>query len=344
MSRFASQGLRRVSRGPVIAILMYALMLVLPGIFSGQVSDTNYLDIFQSFANLAPLAVAVGLTMILAEFDISTVSTFSLGGVVVIKLSDSMGILPAIVIVAVIGIVLGLIQGGIVARLGISSVPVTLAGFLVIWGIAEIIAGGEGTPVIGTQYAAGEKLVEPVLSIFTFGSLLVIVGVVIVHLVMAYTRLGRNLRAVGGDRRASAISGIRVPLVIVGTFAAAGMIAALGGSLEALSYSSANPEVSFSPLLLAVIAAIIGGVGITGAEGSPFGIGCGVLALGILEETFIILGIDPDLATVLTGAFLLAIAVLSAPSLRLPGRRFLSSLPPALGGRARRSALDPSGS
>jgi ribose transport system permease protein len=320
--------LRRAPRGLVLALLMYALMLILPQILSGRVENQNYLDIFQEYANIAPLAVAVGLTMIMAEFDISVVSTYTLGGVLAIKLGDSSGILVGVLAAAGAGTLLGLIQGGIVARLNISSVPVTLAGFLAIWGLANVIAGGQ--QAASTKYALGEKLVGATFTYFTFASLLVIGGTILVHLVLVYTRLGRDLRAVGGDRHASAISGIRVPWVIVGTFAAAGLIAGLGGALQALSYSSANPNVSFNPLVIAVIAAIIGGVGISGAKGSAVGIGCGVLVLAVLQETLIVVEIDPNLATVITGGVLMIIAVVSAPDLRAP-RALLARLRPIFG-------------
>ncbi|MFN8217064.1 MAG: ABC transporter permease [Solirubrobacterales bacterium] len=319
MSRGAQKALKLVGgvpRGPALALLMYLLMLILPSLFQGSIQDQNYLNIFQEFANIAPIAVAVGLTMIMAEFDISVVSTYTLGGVIAIKLGDSSGVLVGILVGAAAGILLGAIQGGIIARLNISSVPVTLAGFLVIWGLANIIAGGE--QAASSNYGPSEELLTVVLSIFSLASLLVIAAVILVHLLLAYTRLGRDLRAVGGDRRASAVSGIRVPWVIVGTFAAAGLIAALGGTVQALTYSTANPNVSFNPLVVAVIAAIIGGVGISGAKGSVFGIACGVLVLALLSETLIIIEIDPDLATVITGGILMIIAILSAPELRIP--------------------------
>lgn len=326
----------RVPRGPVIAILMYVLMLVVPSFTSGSVTTQNYSDIFQNLADVLPLALAIGLTMILAEFDISVVSTFALGGVVAVQIGDSGGIVLGVVVAALVGVAAGLIQGGIVAKLNISSVPVTLAGFLALWGVSDIISHNE--PVSSTSFGPGETLLSPVLQIFTVGSLIVIGCAVVLHLLLAFTRLGRDLRAVGGDRRASAISGIRVPWVIVGTFAAAGLIAGLGGALEGISFSAAQPAVSFSPLESAVIAAIVGGVGISGATGSPLGIMCGVLALGILQELLVIVQVNPNLSSVITGSFLLVIAVVSAPKLF---RSLTPRLPPALGRRAHRSALDP---
>jgi ribose transport system permease protein len=320
--------LRRVPRGPVLVLLMYALMLILPQLLSGTIKDQNYLDIFQEYANIAPLALAVGLTMIMAEFDISVVSTYALGGVLAIKLGDSSGIWVGVLAAAGAGTLIGLVQGGIIARLNISSVPVTLAGFLAIWGLANVVAGGQ--QVASTDYALGEKLVGATFTYFTFASLLVLGATLLVHLILVYTRLGRDLRAVGGDRRASAISGIHVPWVIVGTFAAAGLIAGLGGALQALSYSSASPNVSFSPLIVAVIAAIIGGVGISGAKGSAIGIGCGVLVLALLQETLIIVEIDPNLATVITGGVLMVIAIASAPGLRAP-QALMARLRPLFG-------------
>jgi len=326
---------RRVPRGPAIAIAMWLVMLILPSLTTGSVEAQNYRDIFQNFATVAPLAIAMGITMIMAEFDISVISTFALGGVLAVKVGDSSGIFVGTLAAVAAGAVAGIVQGSIIARFNISSVPVTLAGFLLIWGLTEVVAGGQ--QVASENFAPGEKLLSVVAEYFTLGSILVIAGVVIAHLLLCYTKLGRDLRAVGGDRRASKISGIRVPWVIVGTFAASGLIAGLGGALQGFSFSNANPLVSFNPLVSAVIAAIIGGVGISGATGSPLGIGCGVLALGTLSETLVITEVSSDLATVITGGFLLAIAIISAPDLRVLPTRLL----PGLARRSKRSALDP---
>jgi ribose/xylose/arabinose/galactoside ABC-type transport system permease subunit len=323
---------------------MYCLMLILPLFLAGSVTSTNYIDIFTNLAGLGPLAVAVGLTMILGEFDISSVSIYGLGGVIALKVGQADGLLLACVLAGAAGALLGAFQGAIVARLKISSVPVTLGGFLAIWGLTEVIAGHNGKQLASTLYGPSEVLNETVGGVFTVASLIVIGGVLIVHGVFVLTRLGRNVRAVGGDRRASAISGINVPVTITMTFLSAGAIAALGGALQALSFSTVSPQINFNPLLMAVIAAIVGGVGITGATGSPLGIACGVLSLGILQELFGILEVNPDLATVLTGAFLTLIAIISAPDLRIPAAWRSGVLSPLLERRSKESALDPSGS
>ncbi len=61
-----------------------------------------------------------------------------------------------------------------------------------------------------------------------------------------------------------------------------------------------------------MIAAVIGGVAITGGEGSPLGIAAGVLSLGFLQEAFVVMGSDSNLVTIVTGGFLLLVAVASA--------------------------------
>ena len=77
--------------------------------------------------------------------------------------------------------------------------------------------------------------------------------------VLGCTRWGRELRAIGGDRRASRAAGVRVDRLLVGTFVASGVLSALGGSLLSFSLGSANPDPGVQPLILAVAAALLGG-------------------------------------------------------------------------------------
>jgi ribose/xylose/arabinose/galactoside ABC-type transport system permease subunit len=306
-------GRKRVPQGPTLALLMVLVMIVIPALTQGSIQERNVLNIFQSLTFVAPLAIAVGLTMILGEFDISVVSTAALGGMLSIKLGNSAGIAVGVIAAALAGLILGAIQGYIIARFQISSVPVTLGGFLAIWGLTEIVGGGK--QIVLENPGVSEGLTKVVGGVFTVGALIVIGGVLVIDLILGSTRLGRNVRAVGGDSRAANLSGIPGNRVIIGTFAAGGLIAALGGVLGDFSNSVAEPTVSFGPLVTAVIAAIVGGVAITGANGSAFGIACGVLVIAMLEETLLITETDPNLATVITGAFLAMIAVISAPEL-----------------------------
>jgi len=304
-------------RGPAIAAVMILLMVVLPQIFGGSLSNQNFIDISLYFAGTAPIAIAIGLTMIMGEFDLSVVSVFTLGGIITLKVGDSSGLVMGFVAGAAAGVLIGVIQGAIISLFRISSVPVTLAGYLLVWGVCGVIAGKQNLTITTDKFGVAEALQKEVFSVFTVGALIVLAGALLIHLLIQFTRFGSQLRAVGGDRRASRVAGINVKGVIVATFAISGAVAALGGGIQALAYSSIDPTVNFSPLLNAVMAAILGGVAITGARGTPLGIATGVIALAALTEILLALELDPEIATVISGGFLMLIALASAPRLNV---------------------------
>jgi ribose transport system permease protein len=86
--------------------------------------------------------------------------------------------------------------------------------------------------------------------------------------------------------------------------------------LKAFSLASANPDVGLTPLIFATIAALLGGVSLTGGRGSVVGILAGVLAYATLQETLAIVGAEDWQSLLTTGALLLIVAGLTAPYLR----------------------------
>ncbi|GAA5160779.1 MULTISPECIES: ABC transporter permease subunit [Amycolatopsis] len=98
-------------------------------------------------------------------------------------------------------------------------------------------------------------------------------------LVRWFTRLGRELRAVGGDRRATRVAGVAVERRLAGIFTASGTLAALGGALLSYSFASANPAPGLQPLILAAVAALLGGVSLAGGRGTAAGLLAVIVAI-----------------------------------------------------------------
>jgi ribose/xylose/arabinose/galactoside ABC-type transport system permease subunit len=121
--------------------------------------------------------------------------------------------------------------------------------------------------------------------------------------------------ASGSDRRASRVAGLKTDRVIIGVFAASGASAAFAGVLLSYSLGAASPVALADVLPTAAAAAIVGGVSVVGGRGSPLGIAAGVLTLCILRSGLSAIGVEPHVHDLVTGAILLAIAVLDAPEL-----------------------------
>ena len=175
---------------------------------------------------------------------------------------------------------------------------------------------GSGKSVTYTHYSVGLRLDQPVLQVFSIRSLVAIGVFVVAGLVLRYLRVGRDIRAIGGDRRASRIAGAPVDRLLVGVFIASALGAALPGALLSYSLAYASPtNIGFDVLTFSATAALIGGVSLSGGRGSPAGIAAGVLALSVLQEILSILQSPDYVQSLITGGLLLVVTILWAPHL-----------------------------
>jgi ribose/xylose/arabinose/galactoside ABC-type transport system permease subunit len=232
--------------------------------------------------------------------------------------------LVGVLVAVAAGAAIGAAQGGLIARLGVSSTPVTLATYIALLGLTYTMSGG-----LSKSYPNSDATLwvdQTVAGVFSPRSLVTLAAFLLAALVLGFTKLGRELRAIGGDRRASRVAGVRVDSRIVGVFTASGMLAALGGALLSYSYASANPDPGLRPLILAAVAALLGGVSLAGGRGHPLGLLAGALSVALLAQVVTMTAL-PDYSTQLLYAHLQAVIVaLESPGLhdavaRLRARR-----------------------
>jgi ribose transport system permease protein len=297
-----------------VLVVMIIAMLVIGPAEGVTVNTTTFYGVLQIFADYGLVALAIGLTIIVGEYDLSVTGTYILGGLVAVKLGEHSPVLGILAAVAM-GIIAGLVQGGIIAIWKISSVPVTLGGYLTLVGVAYVISSGN--ILNDSNFGPGETLDATHLGIFSLRSGIALIIFAMVWAVMRWTRVGPQIRAVGGDRRASRTSGVPVGRTLLLVMTTSGALSALGGALTAYSLASATPsDTDLTALLFGTIAAVLGGVALAGGRGSAAGIAVGALTYSALQEILGIVGAAQELSDVITGAVLLTITVLAAPDLR----------------------------
>lgn len=300
---------------PVATIVVMAVVFVLlAGVQGASIRAANGFDIMQNFADLGLLTIGLAITMIIGEFDLSVPSSYALGGAVAV-LTGVRSPLVGVLLALAVGLVAGTVQGALIAKLRMSSVPVTLGGYLVMLGAADALL--KNNSVSYTNYNVGINLDHPVLQIFSQRSLIILAVVVVVGLALRFTRLGAHVRATGGDRRAARVAGVPVDRMIIGVFALSAAGSAVSGALLDYSLATASPEIQLTPLIFAVTAAVLGGVSVAGGRGSVLGVGIGVIALSILQEGLVILAAADDVTRIVTGALLGLVALIAAPDLRM---------------------------
>ncbi|HUZ75526.1 MAG TPA: hypothetical protein VMU87_21280 [Stellaceae bacterium] len=269
-------------------------------------------SVLQLFATLGPVALGLGLSMLVREFDLSVASMMSLAGCIAVLTgvgSPALGLLCGVAA----GLGAGAIQGVIMTRLRLNSVGVTLGGLLTLQGITYVLTANQTIAYPNLPVALA--LNRPILHLLSVRSAAALAVFVLAALVMAWTRIGRDVVATGSDRRASRVAGVKTDRVIIGVFAASGACAALAGVLLSYSLGAASPVALSDVLAPAAAAAIVGGVSVVGGRGHPLGIAAGVLTLCILRSGLSAIGVTPPVHEIVTGAILAAIAVLDGPDL-----------------------------
>lgn len=303
--------------GNLLAFTTFATIAVafylVPTLDGKEVGLSSVYATMQTYAAYGLLALAIGIGMIAAQFDLSVLGMFALGGMVAVKTGVEAPVV-GVLVAASVGVLAGVIQGTIVTRLKLNSMSVTLGGYLVLLGLCRAIGSDETVTYPNVQ--VGIELDQPIAEVLSWHSIIVLAGFVLLGLVLHYTRIGRDIRAIGGDERASRVAAVRVDATLIGVFAVSGALAGIAGALNSYSLASALPDPGFSPLVFAATAALIGGVAFTGGRGSALGIALGALALSLLQGMFGILASSEWVSSVVTGALLVVAAVAAAPRLR----------------------------
>src|SRR5690606_3062763 len=162
--------LRTVTPSLVLCIVLLAAVS-LPLWSGGSLTRFAVFNTLQNTATLGLLALAVGLTMIVGEFDLSSIAIFTLGGLLAVRFGEAEPLLGIFAAVGAGGLI-GAVQGGLMASTGISSVPLTLGTFIAISGLNHIVAE-EGILSYG-NFDVGLWLDLPVAGVFSMRILLVL--------------------------------------------------------------------------------------------------------------------------------------------------------------------------
>ncbi len=306
---------RRLLRG-ALPFLLLGLMLVafaaLPPVSGSRASSFNVYNAMQNWAAFGLVAIGLGVTMIAGEFDLSVLGVFAISGMLAVKIGEHSVVLALLVVIAVAAAI-GAAQGMLIAKTEINSMALTLGTYVALLGTTGVL--GDSNSVSFSKLNVGETLDATKFEILSWRSLITIFVLVAVVLVAQFTSVGRDVRAVGGERRASRVAGVQVDRVLVGVFVLSAACSALGGALLAFSLATAVPDPGLSPLTFAVTASLLGGVSLVGGSGTALGIAAGALTLSLLQELFSLLATPDYVSNLVTGCLLVLATIVAAPEL-----------------------------
>ena len=285
----------------------------------------NISDLLTETSVLFMMALAQMVVILTRGIDLSIAANLAVSGFIAALLSQYHPEVPLLFIIlagVLTGVLLGLINGALIAFLGIPPIVVTLGTLAVFRGMIIVLAGGDqvNASEMSTAFQAFPKdtlfgLTSPVW---------IAVGVSILFWVfLNFTRAGRGLYAVGGNPVAARYCGIDQRKQELMAYGISGAVAGLCGYIWVARYGVAYSEIASGYELTVIAACVIGGVSIGGGVGTVAGTLLGALFLGIVMTALPVMQISPFWQMAISGGVILAAVVINARAERRPGKLIL---------------------
>lgn len=290
-----------ISRFGIVLVLV-ALVIVLSMMSSAFFTPRNLLNVLAQVAPAGIVACGAALVIIAGGFDLSAGSIFAISGIIGAYLANTTAALVAIMAGASAGLLLGIVNGGVITLFGINSFIATLATGFIFRGVATMITGGFLVGVTNPSFSVlgNTRILTVPIPVFVFAGVAVATG-----LLLSQTKLGRYIYATGGNLEAARLSGVRVNLVRVATYAISGLCAGIGGVIFASRVSTGQADAGTGLELTVIAAVVVGGISIKGGEGSIWRAVVGVLLIALIGNGFNILNINPFYQSIAQGMIIL---------------------------------------
>jgi ribose transport system permease protein len=258
------------------------------------------------------LIVCIGATFVvlMGSIDLSVGAVVLLVGAVSVKIQNGTGIGGSIILVAaILGGLLGLLNGIIYAYGAVPSFVVTLGSLSIFSGVALQILEGRSisfesealdTIAIGQWIPPFQNIALCAIAIWGVGVL-----------IAERTRFGRYMYLIGGGENVARNSGIPVKRYKVYAFTLSGLVAGLGGLLAVARLGAAGPTLGQDLLLNSLAAIVVGGTSLSGGVGGPHRTLLGVLIIAILDNGLNLLGVSAYPQLVIKGAVVIAAVLVS---------------------------------
>jgi methyl-galactoside transport system permease protein len=321
-----SFAMKHLKEGAIYAVLFILLAVII-------IQEPSFLSL-RNFSNILTqssvrviIALGVAGLIVTQGTDLSAGRQVGLAAVVaatllqaadnVNKVFPSIGEMPiiaVIVIVCVLGALIGLINGVIVAYLKVTPFIATLGTMIIVYGINSLYYDKVGASPIAGFDSRFSEFTQGFVRIgdfrFSYITFYAVIAVIFMWVLWNKTVFGKNIFAVGGNPEAAKVSGVNVPMTLLKVYALAGVFYAFGGMLEAGRIGSATNNLGFLYELDAIAACVVGGVSFAGGVGSIAGVVTGVLIFTVINYGMTYIGVSPYWQYIIKGGIIIfAVAI-----------------------------------
>jgi ribose transport system permease protein len=271
-------------------------------------TEENLLKVSLQVSITAIIAAGMTFVILTGGIDLSVGSIVALAGIVATSLLKiDFPIALTFIVAATGGIAVGVISGAFagvcITRFNITPFIVTLA-LMTIWrGTAFVFT--EGRPVWELPQAFSLLATGRVLQV-PLPAIIMLVVYICSHIVLTRTPFGRYVYAVGGNKEAAHLAGIRTNRILMQVYLLCGALSALSGILLASRMNSGQPNAGLSYELDAIAAVVVGGTSLSGGQGSIIGTFIGALLIAVLRNGLNLLNVGSYVQQVVVGGVILA--------------------------------------
>ncbi|NLC78773.1 MAG: sugar ABC transporter permease YjfF [Ruminococcaceae bacterium] len=302
-----------------VFVVMYAAAVIFLG--SGFLKAQPFFNILNENAALIILSCGMSLVMITGGIDISVGTLTALVCMSCAVNLDYKGgnLLTSILLALFIGLMFGLVQGYLIAYLEIQPFIVTLAGMFFAKGMTTIVNATQfnvaneqfqalkSTRITVPGMGSYNKLGNYVPAYIEIGVLVALAVVIVLFVLLKWTKLGRGFYAVGGNSQSANMLGINVKRTKFTAHLLCGLLAGIGGFVYFMHVGSGSPSHAAGAEMNAIASSIIGGTMLTGGVGNIAGTFFGVLSLSTIKNIVSSLGLDEAWWTNITVAIMICL-------------------------------------
>lgn len=290
------------------SIVILVILLLCACLFTTEfLKPSNLSNVLLQVATDGIVAVGVTFIVLTGGIDLSVGSQIALTSVIVVMMQPKFGTPLGVLTAVAVGLVIGLLNGLLITRVGISPFVTTLGMMTLIKGVALAISDSRSHSGIDPVFA---HLADQRILGIPFAAIIFILFVLIGNWFLTRTTVGRRYYAVGGNPEAAWLAGLNTNALVLSVYVIGAFCTTIAGILLTSRINTGSPIIAGDTGTTVISAILLGGTSMAGGIGTIYGTLVGTLILGILKNGMNLMGINGYFQTIILGT-LLVISVLA---------------------------------
>lgn len=291
---------RKYATFAILCLIVVAMFFLTDRFFTAN----NLSNVGRQVSMNAILSVGMTMVIISGGIDLSVGAIVAMSGVVCAEIISKTGqMVLAILAALLVGVLVGFINGILIAKTQIAPFIITLSSCSICTGIVQASTMAMPIPLDNEGF---KVLGQGSLAIIPIPFLIMLLIFILAAFLMNRTKFGRYVYAIGGNEKASIVAGIQVIKIKTMVYVLCGFLAALAGVIYTSRLSSGTPSLGEGYEMDAITAAVIGGASLSGGSGGIWGTLIGAIIIGVIKNALNLLQVNSYYQDIVTGAVVLA--------------------------------------